>query len=95
MAYLRWSSSRIQAQKARVRVWLVPGVVLLVLVVGLMVMLSVLPFENLTGDPTREYFSDGLTEEMISHLGGTRSKSSWRNCAHIGDALQEQSTAVG
>jgi hypothetical protein len=85
MAYLRWSSSRIQAQKARVRVWLVPGVVLL----------SVLPFENLTGDPTREYFSDGLTEEMISHLGGTRSKSSWRNCAHIGDALQEQSTAVG
>jgi DNA-binding winged helix-turn-helix (wHTH) protein len=33
------------------------------------VMLAVLPFENLTGDPTQEYFSDGLTEEMISHLG--------------------------
>jgi len=32
-------------------------------------MLAVLPFENLTGDPTQEYFSDGLTEEMISHLG--------------------------
>lgn len=32
-------------------------------------MLAVLPFENLTGDPSQEYFSDGLTEEMISHLG--------------------------
>lgn len=33
-------------------------------------MLAVLPFENLTGDPAQEYFSDGLTEEMISRLGG-------------------------
>ena len=32
-------------------------------------MLAVLPFENLTGDPTQEYFSDGLTEEMITQLG--------------------------
>jgi TolB-like protein/DNA-binding winged helix-turn-helix (wHTH) protein/lipoprotein NlpI len=32
-------------------------------------MLAVLPFENLTGDPTQEYFSDGLTEEMIGQLG--------------------------
>jgi TolB-like protein/DNA-binding winged helix-turn-helix (wHTH) protein/Tfp pilus assembly protein PilF len=32
-------------------------------------MLAVLPFENLTGDPSQEYFSDGLTEEMISQLG--------------------------
>jgi TolB-like protein/DNA-binding winged helix-turn-helix (wHTH) protein/Tfp pilus assembly protein PilF len=32
-------------------------------------MLAVLPFENLTGDPSQDYFSDGLTEEMISHLG--------------------------
>jgi TolB-like protein/DNA-binding winged helix-turn-helix (wHTH) protein len=32
------------------------------------VMLAVLPFENLTGDANQEYFSDGLTEEMISQL---------------------------
>src|SRR5215472_379785 len=33
------------------------------------IMLAVLPFENLTGDPADDYFSDGLTEEMIAQLG--------------------------
>jgi TolB-like protein/DNA-binding winged helix-turn-helix (wHTH) protein/Tfp pilus assembly protein PilF len=33
------------------------------------VMLAVLPFENLTGDAGQEYFSDGMTEEMIAQLG--------------------------
>jgi TolB-like protein/DNA-binding winged helix-turn-helix (wHTH) protein/Flp pilus assembly protein TadD len=33
------------------------------------IMLAVLPFENFTGDATQDYFSDGLTEEMISQLG--------------------------
>ena len=32
------------------------------------VMLAVLPFQNLTGDPNKEYLADGLTEEMISQL---------------------------
>jgi TolB-like protein/DNA-binding winged helix-turn-helix (wHTH) protein/Tfp pilus assembly protein PilF len=32
-------------------------------------LLAVLPFENLTGDPAQDYFSDGLTEEMIDQLG--------------------------
>lgn len=32
-------------------------------------MLAVLPFENLTGDPNQDYFSEGLTEEMITELG--------------------------
>lgn len=33
------------------------------------VMLAVLPFENLSGDANEDYFSDGLTEEMIAQLG--------------------------
>ncbi len=33
------------------------------------VMLAVLPFANLTGDPNKEYLADGLTEETISELG--------------------------
>ncbi len=51
-AYFRWSNSRIQAQKARVRL-----------------MLAVLPFQNLTGDAGQDYFTDGMTEEMITQLG--------------------------
>ena len=33
------------------------------------VMLAVLPFENLSGNPSEDYFSDGLTEELITQLG--------------------------
>jgi len=32
-------------------------------------MLAVLPFENLSGDGSEDYFADGLTEEMIAQLG--------------------------
>jgi TolB-like protein/DNA-binding winged helix-turn-helix (wHTH) protein/Tfp pilus assembly protein PilF len=36
------------------------------------IMLAVLPFQNLTGDPEQEYFADGLTEELITQLGRLR-----------------------
>jgi TolB-like protein/DNA-binding winged helix-turn-helix (wHTH) protein len=32
-------------------------------------MIAVLPLQNLTGDASQEYFSDGLTEELIAQLG--------------------------
>lgn len=33
------------------------------------IMIAVLPVQNLTGDPNREYISDGITEGLISQLG--------------------------
>ncbi len=33
------------------------------------IMLAVLPFDNLSGDPEQEFLSDGITEEMITQLG--------------------------
>jgi TolB-like protein/Tfp pilus assembly protein PilF len=32
-------------------------------------MIAVLPFKNMTGDAKQDYFSDGMTEEMIAQLG--------------------------
>lgn len=33
------------------------------------VRLVVIPFTNLSGDPKQDYFSAGLTDEMITRLG--------------------------
>jgi TolB-like protein/Tfp pilus assembly protein PilF len=38
------------------------------------VMLVVLPFDNLSPDPDQEYFSDGMTEELIARLGRLQPK---------------------
>lgn len=36
------------------------------------VTLAVLPFQNLSASPEQDYFSDGLTEELITHLARLR-----------------------
>ena len=35
--------------------------------------IAVLPFQNLSGDPTQDYFSDGITEDIITELSRFRS----------------------
>jgi TolB-like protein/DNA-binding winged helix-turn-helix (wHTH) protein/Tfp pilus assembly protein PilF len=35
--------------------------------------LAVLPLENLSGDPSQDYFADGMTDELITTLGQIRS----------------------
>jgi serine/threonine-protein kinase len=37
-------------------------------------MLAVLPLENLSADVEQEYFTDGMTEELITHLGRLQPK---------------------
>jgi TolB-like protein len=34
--------------------------------------IAVLPFTNMSGDPARDYFADGMTEDIISELSGIR-----------------------
>jgi TolB-like protein/DNA-binding winged helix-turn-helix (wHTH) protein len=60
------------------------------------VMLAVLPFENLTGDPNQEYLADGLTEETISQLGrlnperlGVIARTSVMRYKHGGERLDQ------
>ena len=49
--------------------------------------LAVSPFTNLSGDQSQDYFSDGLTEEMIAQLG--------RRCAsHVGVLARTSSMSL-
>jgi TolB-like protein/DNA-binding winged helix-turn-helix (wHTH) protein len=78
------SPARALPRRASARAWIAAGLAALVvgvatadvllrrsrnLAAATRVMVAVLPFDNLTGDTRQEYFSDGLTEEMITQLG--------------------------
>ena len=65
-------------------------------------MIAVLPFENLTGDATQDYFCDGLTEEMISQLGrldakrvGVIGRTSVMHYKHNSEALDKIGRELG
>ncbi|NDQ58809.1 MAG: tetratricopeptide repeat protein [Acidipila sp.] len=65
-------------------------------------MLAVLPFENLTGDAGQEYFSDGMTEEMIAQLGrldpehlGVIARTSMMNYKHSHEQLEKIGSELG
>ena len=65
-------------------------------------MLAVLPFQNLTGDSSQEYFSDGLTEEMITQLGnldpqhlGVIARSSVMHYKNTGESLDQIGRELG
>jgi TolB-like protein/DNA-binding winged helix-turn-helix (wHTH) protein/lipoprotein NlpI len=64
-------------------------------------MLAVLPFDNLTGDPSQDYFSDGLTEELITLLGrsdpnrlGVIARTSVMNYKHHSQPLDRVGKAL-
>jgi TolB-like protein/Flp pilus assembly protein TadD len=66
------------------------------------VMLAVLPFGNLSGDPTQEYFSDGMTEEMITQLSrlspsrlGVIARTSTMKYKSTGKNIQQIGTELG
>ena len=52
------------------------------------VKIAVLPFENLTGDASRDYLADGLTHETIATLGQSDPARHRRHRPHLDDALQ-------
>ena len=66
------------------------------------IMLAVLPLENFTGDAGQDYFSDGLTEEMISQLGnldpahlGVIARTSVMHYKHTQESIPEIARNLG
>lgn len=65
-------------------------------------MLAVLPFANLSGNPDEDYFSDGLTEEMITELGrldperlGVIARTSAMKYKHTGEDIAQIGKELG
>ncbi len=66
------------------------------------IMVAVLPFDNLTGDETQDYFSDGLTEEMIAQLGrldpneiGVIARTSMMHYKHTSERVDQIGSELG
>lgn len=66
------------------------------------IMLAVLPFENMSSDKEQEYFSEGLTEEMITQLGrmnperlGVIARTSAMRYKNCGKAIQQIGRELG
>jgi TolB-like protein/DNA-binding winged helix-turn-helix (wHTH) protein/Tfp pilus assembly protein PilF len=65
-------------------------------------LVAVLPFENLTGNAAQDYFSDGLTEEMIAQLGpldpqrlGVIARTSVMHYKHTQERLDQVGRELG
>jgi serine/threonine-protein kinase len=70
--------------------------------VGQRTMLAVLPLENLSSDEEQEYFSEGLTEEMLTQLGrmnperlGVIARTSVMRYKHACKSIQEIGLELG
>jgi TolB-like protein/DNA-binding winged helix-turn-helix (wHTH) protein/Tfp pilus assembly protein PilF len=66
------------------------------------IMVAVLPFDNLTGDETQDYFGDGLTEEMIAQLGrldpkeiGVIARTSVMHYKHTSERVDQIGSELG
>ncbi len=87
VAYLKWPRTHLMPQRAAPTV---------------RIMVAVLPFENLTGDESQDYFSDGLTEEMIAQLGrldpkefGVIARTSVMHYQHTSEKVDQIGSELG
>jgi TolB-like protein/DNA-binding winged helix-turn-helix (wHTH) protein/Tfp pilus assembly protein PilF len=87
IAFVRWPRSQPLAHKVPAK--------------GRM-MVAVLPFENLMGEEGQDYFSDGLTEEMIAQLGqldpqqfGVIARTSVMHYKHTSENIEQIGRELG
>jgi DNA-binding winged helix-turn-helix (wHTH) protein len=86
--------------------WKISGFAVLLLSAGFIVLtlpqirqaapirsLAVLPLENLSGDPSQDYFSDGMTDELITELVRADQRIA-SNLPYLGDDLQRGPQAL-
>jgi len=107
-SHTRGNSGRAMGWSRRIAAWAIAGLALLLLSVAALIWirspsssslpsihsLAVLPLENLSGDASQDYFADGMTDELITHLaqiGDLRviSRSSVMTYKHLRKPLAE------